>query len=564
MAKTYKVKQGDTVSEIAEKFGVSKDKVSGYRSGDENRISPGEELTIEEGEQSSIEDIRSKAASLSQKLEEQAKNMGREDVAKNISDIRGRITAGDLGDSGDTNLPDIDSVKRRKEGAEEQIRSSVADIEGTIASASESREKFWEARNEMAQQTAGDLEETRQQREQIFEDYQTFREDRPSARETREEELEKYEIDEKMEQMDTYVKQADSIRGQIRDVEAEMAEKVGEAESQGMPEVYIRGEKSRIQRQYDSKIASLSAKAKDKLATAEYLKGNIQMGRNIANRAVEDMTWDYEQRAQDYRDYMDFYSQEISELSDEQQNYLTNLQSYWETEAELKREELKNIMDYKQTALEEYGVVLDWSTEEMENMTTEEAQEKYMQEVQNQTGETVSTEEGAVQTEDGTTYDLTNMQELAQFKEDGGTKAQAQKNLDLVEGYTQSTIDEMLKEVGFETDEEPTLSDTQINKMAVEGVPTDYARTIMKDRQNGHSFDDIYEGIKQSTNDPVKAGKYIDVVRNTMAQSGQLQMQTDIERGDKYEQRGKTEKAELEGEGEEESETKWFNPLTWF
>ena len=78
--------------------------------------------------QKTIDQIRSEASSIAQRLEERAKEQGQEDIAKNISDIRGRIDAGDLGDSGDTSPPPMDDVKRRKEGAEEQLSGSIAEI----------------------------------------------------------------------------------------------------------------------------------------------------------------------------------------------------------------------------------------------------------------------------------------------------------------------------------------------------------------------------------------------------------------------------------------------------
>lgn len=45
-AKVYNVLPGDTILKIAQKFGVKPSEISGYRSGDPNKIMPGESLTI--------------------------------------------------------------------------------------------------------------------------------------------------------------------------------------------------------------------------------------------------------------------------------------------------------------------------------------------------------------------------------------------------------------------------------------------------------------------------------------------------------------------------------------
>jgi len=112
---------------------------------------------------------------------------------------------------------------------------------------------------------------------------------------------------------------------------------------------------------------------------------------------------------------------------------------------------------------------------------------------------------------------------------------------------------------GGETD---IISQSVLNKLASSGVPNDMALTIQGDINAGHSFDEIFEGMKSSGVDAVQAGKYIDDFRNVMKAQGTISLQP-VEILESYENKARETEGTTKTE-KEDSGFVWYNPLTWF
>lgn len=119
-----------------------------------------------------------------------------------------------------------------------------------------------------------------------------------------------------------YKGKLESLNNQVSSLEEQKAIDLGNTELkyQGyLTDAYL-GEAAVKERQWNSRISAVSAKASMVLQEYNLEKGALEEARSAAKQAVEYMTWDYQQKVQDYKDAKETYKDLYKLMTEEEQN----------------------------------------------------------------------------------------------------------------------------------------------------------------------------------------------------------------------------------------------------
>lgn len=305
-------------------------------------------------------------------------------------------------------------------------------------------------------------------------------------------------------------------RRQMQELEAEKKQKLGLAEQQYMGRLTatLRGEQAMIERQYNSRIAAKGAEASLITAQYELSRGLQQDAIRMADTAMQYKMFEYDQKLADLKWMKDIYK----EMSAEEDRIWQKEYAMWKDERDFRfreeQQEINNWFKEQSLSLQKMGVQME---RERLGLKKREA--------------------GAGGNGIGDLGTHFSPQELREIRREGidpGTPEGFQKAMDYIK-----------------TEEKPELTTTQKTKMAERGLPMDVSEDIHGYSLEGHSFDTIYNSMKESF-DPLTAGKYIDAYREVIRSSGQMTITGEpVEIRDLYEKKAREE---MEGEGEEEKE----------
>jgi len=405
MAKTYKVSKGDTVSEIAEKFGVSTDQVSGYASGDENKIYPGEILSIND---SSGEDLQNQAKdTANEELQESAQN---QDV----------VTPGEMPEG---SAPEAEGAMENLDISD--IETKIADVEQRIA---DLRERKEQKEKEESQQTL------------IGQQRQFFglgeKEGRGEVRVGAREQL---EMGEKEQRVDELLQRSVNLNTEIKDIEQQKQTALQENRQRQAPQPLIDKQAQKIRNEHNRRKARKTATLEAVAANAEIAQNQLNRAQNRVDNMVKDATYEEELQYNRMMNFQKLNPQWYETLPKEQRETWEKITGNKKQELEQQREMRKELLNaYTNSGIKIPENHADMSIEDLRMDLNEKVAE----------GAESIVETSKVTLGDKT-YNLTNMQDLIEFRENDGTMAEARQVLDQVEGYTQPTINEMLQEAGY-------------------------------------------------------------------------------------------------------------------
>jgi len=156
-----------------------------------------------------------------------------------------------------------------------------------------------------------------------------------------------------------------SIQEEYRNLEQQRNDAVSGAELrlQGFPEGILRGEKAIIERQYNSRLATMSAKIKDRAAIMEAKQGNFALAQNYANQAVQDYMWETNLNLKLMEDFEDRNQEVLDELDDEYKNILNEYKLNLQNEADKTEQEKRDVMNLGLDNLNA-GITIDDTLEE--------------------------------------------------------------------------------------------------------------------------------------------------------------------------------------------------------
>jgi hypothetical protein len=264
-----------------------------------------------------------------------------------------------------------------------------------------------------------------------------------------------------------------------------------QSEQRQAPMSFIRGEKALIERQYNSKLSATAAELGAKQSLLQAYQGNIAMARNFVSDTVDALAYDTKQNRQDITDFMTYYSDQLTRLSNEEQNYFSSLLNYYNTQLDWQRTDYRTKLEMIVDAASN-GVDLGIGASDIQEMTLEEVTSLYTQKV----GGTTST----------STSDFTS-QEKRKLEQAGLLNASRQEQLDYL----------------YSGDEEDVgLTDTQLNKLAAEGVPEGIAKTISFNLRNGVSLQTIHDEIVKDGISSENVTEYINKYKEVMAKTGTI------------------------------------------
>jgi len=240
---------------------------------------------------------------------------------------------------------------------------------------------------QMWEQQQKALEEAQKQQAGLVAKFKEWIGKQPSVEEVVERERQRWQVPQTFEKIQALIPEISSLQEQINQLNVREQQALLNAEQRLAPMEFIRGEQALIQRQYAIERSALSAELGAKTALAQMYQGNISLARSLISDTIQAMTYDIQQKRQDFEFFYNANRDYIKTLEAKQQNVFNNILQQLREEEERKREEYQQKLQLILDAAAK-GVNLGLSTEQLKEMSLEEVSGIYAREVGERAQET--------------------------------------------------------------------------------------------------------------------------------------------------------------------------------
>ena len=446
-----------------------------------------------------LQTIREKASKIASQAKQEALTKGRPDIARNIDMMA--ITAPEVKNTLPPTLPSLPPEKGSPD-ATLAIQGAGA-TQTTLSSLQDQLAKWNKEKEALLQQQQGLLDKL------------TNRQPKSEA-ELLKEQFGEWAIPQTFKQIQDITQSSLPLYKQLSDLDTAETNELNRNSQRMASTTAIREEENAIKERYAKMKAPIASELHAYAAQIQALQGNLNTAQQLANNAVKAATYDEERDYNRLKDFISINQSFINGLDSDQKYIMTQALNLQRRKLEEARQDKTNVMNLKLKYPEAGISITD---------TLEEATKKASDWTANQPA-----------TEKASDYQI--------ITDNQGNMWRVNK---LTGEKTSLGIQKGGKEI---------ISQSTLNKLATMGVPNDVALTMQEDVNNGHSWDEIYQGMISSGISSDKAVNYINTFRDVMKMQGVVSLQTPT-----------TIKPYIPPETSPQNSKgtfKWWNPFTWF
>lgn len=174
-----------------------------------------------------------------------------------------------------------------------------------------------------------------------------------------------------------------SMRITYNEILGDMGIKIDAKEQLGMPQGYIQGQKALVERQYNSRLSTISANIGAKAAILEAKQGLMSQARTFAMDAVDAAIWNYTTEVNNLTAFLGYNEEKIAQLGTDIQDALNQILTDKQTELAEVKADKNEVMGWVLDAAK-YGIDLGV---DINTVTRDEAFEIYTQKLSKMTPE---------------------------------------------------------------------------------------------------------------------------------------------------------------------------------